>query len=327
MRATPLIAYDAQRKRVPLPPLLEAAARLAFAWLRNQYGLRDHRPLARFAARTAQFLALGSQQPVVEVEMGSLSVLVSTADRTIARSVYTSGDWDPLLVGTVFRALDELGVTYRGTTFLEVGANFGVYALPAVTDYGFARAIAYEPDPQAFDLLEQNVERNGLAERVTVHNAALSSTPGELTLRLGTFNAGDNRIVDAADAGQATVRVPARTFDAEVDAGRVDPHELGLVWLDVQGHEYEVLLGARALLESPAALVVEYCTAMMDETTRRGLDRLIAENYDVMIDLGWSALTNRLRFQPASAVAALAADGRSVETDLLLVHRLSSGLG
>lgn len=325
MRATPLIAYDAQRARVPLPPLLEAGARLAFAWLRNQYGLRDQRPLARFAARTAEFFALGRRQSVVEVEMGGLSVLVSTADRTIARSVYTSGDWDPLLVGTVFRALNELGVPYRGTTFLEVGANFGVYALPAVTEYGFARAIAYEPDPQSFGLLAQNIERNGLAERVTIHNAALSSAPGELTLRLGSFNAGDNRIVDTVDsagAGQGTVRVPARTLDDEVAAGRVVPADLGLIWLDVQGHEYEVLLGGRAVLESPAALVVEYCTSMMDEPTRLGLERLIADNFDVMVDLGWCALTGRLRFQPASAIGALAAHGRAVETDLLLLHRL-----
>jgi FkbM family methyltransferase len=306
---------------VPLPPLLEAAARVCFAWLRNQYGLRDRRPLGSFATRTAEFFALARRTPVVEARMGSLNVLVSTTDRTIARSVYTSGDWDPLLTGTVFRALDELAVPYRGTTFLEVGANFGVYSLPAVTDYGFARAIAYEPDPQAFELLERNIERNGLAGRVSAHHAALSSAAGELTLRLGSYNAGDNRIVDGDDADHDTVRVPARTLDAEVAAGRVTPAELGLVWLDVQGHEYEVLLGARSVLESRAALVVEYCTAMMAEDARRGLERLIIDNYDVMVDLGWSALTDQLRFQPASAVASLAADGRSVETDLLLLHR------
>ena len=330
MSHKPTIAPDQQRSRVPLPPLLEAGARVCFAYLRNQHGLRDKRPLGRWAARTIEFLALADEQSVVEAEMGSLSVLVSTADRTIARSVFTSGDWDPLLVGTVFRALDELGIRYRGSTFLEVGANFGVYSLPAVAEHGFGRAIAYEPDPAAFSLLEQNITRNGLAERVTAYHAALSSAPGELTLRLGSFNAGDNRIVSngngysngagPAEHGSTTVRVPARTLDDEVAAGRIVPAELGMVWLDVQGHEYEVLLGGRRVLQSPAALVVEYCTAMMDDVSRRGLERLIAEHYDVMVDLGWSALTNRLRFQPASAVTELAADGRAVETDLLLLH-------
>ncbi len=302
--------------------MIEAGARLAFAYLRNQYGLRDRRPLGRFVSRTALFLAISRDQPRVETEMSGLRVMVSTADRTIARSVYTSGDWDPLLVGTVFRALEAIGEPYRGRTFLEVGANFGVYALPAVVAYGFSRAVAYEPDPAAFGLLEENIERNALSGRVTAFNAALSAQPGELTLRLGSFNAGDNRIVDDTGAGQqqATVRVPARTFDAEVEQGRIPLADLGLVWLDVQGHEREVLLGARSLLESDVPIVLEYATGMMDDTARLSLEEMIASHFAVMVDLGWCALTDRLRFQPASAISRLAADGRAVETDLLLLH-------
>jgi FkbM family methyltransferase len=305
--------------------MLEAGARVAFGWLRNQFGLRDRRPLGVFASRTAEFLRLGGRQPVVEAPLGSLRVLVRTADRTIARSVYTSGDWDPLLVGTVFAALDAFGQPYRGTTFLEVGANFGVYCLPAVADHGFGRAVAYEPDPAAFELLRANIERTGLGDRVTAHHAALSSEPGELTLSLGGFNAGDNRIVDDPrdTAGRATVRVPARTLDDEVASGRIAPAGVGLVWLDVQGHEFEVLRGASKVLDSDAPVVLEYCTSMMDEQTRAGLAELIAERFDVMVDLGWCALTDRLRFQPADAVRALADDGQAVETDLLLLHHPS----
>ena len=307
---------------MPLPPILEAAARVAFAWLRNRFGIRKRRPLRRFAARTVRFFSLGLRQPVVETRLGSLNVLVSTADRTIARSVYTAGDWDPLLVGTVFRALDTFGADYRGKTFLEVGANFGVYCLPAVAEYGFTRAIAYEPDPGAFELLRRNIARNGLGDRVTAHHAALSSQPGELMLSLGGYNAGDNRIVVGSDPqDRRLVSVPARTLDEEAVTGHVSPSELGLVWLDVQGHEYEVLRGAGSVLDAATPIVLEYCTAMMDETTRQGLGRLIADKFDVMVDVGWCALTDRLRFQPATAVRSLAAGGRAVETDLLLLHR------
>lgn len=260
--------------------------------------------------------------------MDGLSVVVSTSDRTIARSVFTSGDWDPLLVGTVFDALEAFGRSYRGTTFVEVGANFGVYSLPAVASYGFARAVAYEPDPGSFGLLQQNIERNGLGDRVMAYNAALSAAPGELTLQLGDFNAGDNRIVQPGAASSfatgATVRVPARTFDDEVAAGRIPIDEVGLVWLDVQGHEAEVLEGAGTLLGAQVPLVVEYATQMMDRPARARLETLLAAHYEVMVDLGWCALTDRLRFQPASAIASLAADGRELETDLLLLPSLHS---
>jgi len=314
------VAYDPQRSRVRLSPAFEAGARVAYGYLRNQFGLRDRRPLLPFIARNLEFLRLAGRQPTVEADMDGLRVLVSTADRTIGRSVYTSGDWDPQLVGMVFDALRAFGWHYRDTTFLEIGANFGVYALPAVTSFGFARAVAYEPDPASFRLLAENIARNGLHGKVTAYNAALSAAPGDVTLRLGSFNAGDNRIVlPGADPGGTTVQVPARTFDDEVANGRIPLSELGLVWLDVQGHEAEVLEGALELLRAKVPLVVEYATAMADDAARARLETLLADSYEVMVDLGWAALTDSLRFQPASAVRQLAADGRAVETDLLLL--------
>lgn len=305
-----------------MPLMLEAGARLALAYGRNQYGLRDKRPVGRFISRTLSFLSAGRRYRHVVADMAGLQVLVPTSDRTIARSVYCSGDWDPLLVGTAFEALRNYGHNIDGTVLLEVGANFGVYCLPGVAEFGFGRAVAYEPDPASFALLDHNIERNGLGDRVTAYHAALSAQPGELTLSLGSGNAGDNRIVEGDDAVRGrTVRVPARTFDDEVAAGRIPLADLGLVWLDVQGHEGEVLEGARTLLNSKVPLVLEYSTGMIDASARQRLDDIIASNFDVIVDLGWCSLTNRLRYQPATAIRQLASGRRSVETDLLLLHR------
>lgn len=301
--------------------MVEAGARLGLAYARNQYGLRDNRPPARFLSRTWGFLMAGRRQSHVVVEMAGLQVVVPTSDRTIARSIYTSGDWDPLLVGTVFDALREFGQPIEGSVLLEVGANFGVYSLPAVAEFGFARAVAYEPDPASYALLEHNIERNGLGDRVTAHHAALSAQPGELTLSLGRGNAGDNRIVGVDERSRrATVQVPARTFDDEVAAGRIPLSDLGLVWLDVQGHETEVLDGAKTLLESRVPIVMEYATGMLDEAARIRLDDMIESNFDVIVDLGWCSLTHKLRYQPASVIRSLCGGRRNVETDLLLLH-------
>ena len=258
--------------------------------------------------------------------MGPLRVVLSTSDRTMARSVFAAGDWDPLLVGTVFAALDRWGHHYRGRTFVEIGANFGVYSLSAVAEYGFSSALAYEPEPDAYGLLAQNVERNGLKGRVRPVQAALSRQPGQLLLNRGRGNAGDNRIVGQLAAGAAAdeargvqVAVRATTFDDEVTAGTVDLDELGLVWLDVQGHEVDVLAGAASLLRSSVPLVMEYSTSMMSAAARAELDELVAHNFRALVDLGWCALTNRLCFQPAGAIHELAPAGRALETDLLLL--------
>jgi FkbM family methyltransferase len=294
---------------------------MCFGYLRNQHLLRDRRPLGRYLARNWEFLRLGQRLSHVEADMAGLTVRIPTADKTIARSVYASGDWDPLLVGTAFEALRGFGHDPSGTVFLEVGANFGVYCLPAVSEFGFDRAVAYEPDPASFRLLSENIARNSLGEKVAAYHAALSTEPGELTLSLGTGNAGDNRIVGGvSDTRKETVQVPARTFDDEVDAGRIPLDELGLVWLDVQGHEPEVLEGGRRLLDSEVPIVLEYSTGMLSASARSRLEELIADHFDVIVDLGWSTLTGRIRYQPASAIHELARITRTVETDLLLLH-------
>jgi len=133
-----------------------------------------------------------------------------------------------------------------------------VYCLPAVAVRGFGQAVGYEPDPQAFDLLQRNIERNGLGARVTAHNAALSAARSQLTLKLGTNNAGDNRIVAgvSADAVPGTVAVAAVSFDDEVACGHIPLDDLALAWIDVQGHELEVLNGARSLLAAGVPLVI-----------------------------------------------------------------------
>jgi FkbM family methyltransferase len=313
------VGYDRQRSRVPLHPFAEAAARIAFAWLRNQRSFRDRRPLIRYGLRTASFFGLRDETPSAEAEMAGLSVVVSTADRTIGRSVYASGDWDPLMVGVVFDALEAYGYPYRGRTFLEVGANFGVYALPAVAQYGFERAVAYEPDPVSFELLERNIERNALGSQVSAYNVALSAAPGELRLKLGGFNAGDNRIVAEGSADRDTVRVKAATFDAEVAAGHIVLDDLALAWIDVQGHELDVLKGARSLLRAGVPLVIEYATAMGDREQLAELADTLSSSYATFVDLGWCALTDTLKFQPAWALPLLGTHRWPVETDLLLL--------
>ena len=131
----------------------------AFAYARNQHGLRDKRPLPRFVARNLSFLAAGRQRRHVQAEMAGLQVLLPTSDRTIARSV-TRAATGTLSWRIAFDALERFGHEHEGTVLLEIGANFGVYSLPAVSQFGFARAVAYEPDPGSFALLEHNIERN-----------------------------------------------------------------------------------------------------------------------------------------------------------------------
>ena len=311
------------RDRLPLSASVEAILRVALALVRNDGGIRSRRGLLRYPLRAAYFLAVAPFRPRLEASVGDLRYVVPTSDRTIARSLFAGGDWEPLEVDAAYAALAAAGYDdFDGKTFLEVGANLGMTSIGAVAERGFAAAIAFEPEPGLFELLCENIRRNGLGDRIRPIPLALSNRADTLLLETRAGNAGDNRIVASDRNGETTVAIHATTLDREVEQGSVDLTTVGLVWMDVQGHEPDVLAGASALLESGIPIVLEYSTDMLRAAQRLDwLETVAMEHYAEFVDLGWSALTGRIAFQPVSELPRLSAGRRKTDTNLLLVAR------
>src|SRR4029077_8868330 len=73
-----------------------------------------------------------------------------------------------------------------GMTFIDVGANFGVYTVVASKLVGEAgRVIAFEPTAQSFDVLRKNVGLNDF-KNVLTFRAAVSDKPGTGWIYYGT---------------------------------------------------------------------------------------------------------------------------------------------
>jgi FkbM family methyltransferase len=138
--------------------------------------------------------------------------------------------------------------------FADVGANIGAFTVLAAGVAG-ANVMAFEPSPETFVMLEQNVRLNGLAGRVRLFNAALGRKAGEIqfTAGLGT----ENRVTAGEGmAGQSSssVRVKMTTLDEAL--AEAVPR---LMKVDVEGFETEVFGGAVRLLQHPqlSAMIVE----------------------------------------------------------------------
>lgn len=127
-----------------------------------------------------------------------------------------------------------------GFTFVDVGANVGVYSLFIAAQAGpNARILAIEPQPEVFDRLVYNIRQNPFGT-VKALACAVADKAGELTLFLDPRNRGESsvKIVGSGLAGQ--VRVPARALlDLLKEEGftRVDA-----IKLDVEGAE-DLILG------------------------------------------------------------------------------------
>jgi FkbM family methyltransferase len=176
-----------------------------------------------------------------------LPLQVSLSD-AIGYSILVGGVFDPCVTETFHRLIDP------GDLVVDVGANIGYLTSMAAVRAGAGGAvIAYEPHPRVFEMLAQNVSlwdpRPDLAP-VEIHQTAMSDRAGTGALAAGP-------LFDA-NMGLAVLHTEATPSTADADLHDVTVQQLdeviadrpvGLLKIDVEGHEPQVLRGARGLLE------------------------------------------------------------------------------
>ncbi len=209
--------------------------------------------------------------PYAVAEHDGLSFLAPTRGCGIGPGLL-SGRSRPefVVLGRAVQLLAELGFRIEGSTFVDVGAHIGTTTIPAVSRHGFARAIALEPDPGNARLLRVNAVLGDVADRVVVVEAAASSAPGRARFARG-FRRGepDDGVGSLELRGREddVFEVALTTVDREISRVGVSAEDVGLLWLDVQGHEVEALTGATSLVDRrvPVVLAFRSRTAVRSE--------------------------------------------------------------
>jgi FkbM family methyltransferase len=145
---------------------------------------------------------------------------------------------------------------------VDVGANFGFWALPAAR-LG-CRVIAVEPVPATRARLAANAERNGLAERVEIVAEALSDSDATLTIAVPDGESGQASAHPGDGADNDNFSVAATTLDE-----LLGDRPARFLKIDVEGHEPAVLRGAARVLSSGQIqyVLIELAGAVM---TRSG---------------------------------------------------------
>lgn len=191
----------------------------------------------------------------------------SSRDSTIGRWLFVTGAFEYDLIERALDVASSAGYLAQKNegALLDIGANIGTVCVPLVMQRKFSRAIAVEPDPANYERLTGNIELNALRPRVTTFNCAVSSRAGSATMQLAPGNAGDRRVMatcaappdDAMGEGSwKTIQVSVETIDDLVARADLDPADIRLMWVDVQGHEKHVLEGAERVLRVSRAPVV-----------------------------------------------------------------------
>jgi FkbM family methyltransferase len=240
----------------------------------------------------------GRVTPLVAVDANGSRFLLPTGDRPMGKFFAKRNRKE---FHTLARALASDADIAR-TAFLDVGAHIGTSALSAL-HAGFGRAIACEADPENARLLRANVALNGAEKRVQVVQAAITNRPGMSRVDRGKGGSHKRRVIGPKDTPKGqVVEVPATTLDALLADLDVAPSSIGLLWLDVEGHEWHVLTGALSLLDVGTPVVLEISPRLLARAgTITDLPELLAARYTHALDLGDPSA----RFLPIAELSAL----------------------
>jgi FkbM family methyltransferase len=131
----------------------------------------------------------------------------------------------------------------RGGLLVDVGANMGYFSLLWAGVRATNRAVAIEASPRNVRLLRQNVERNGLTDRVSVLALAAGDHTGMVSFDPGpdeqTGWGGISISETATSFTVPMVRLDEQLPDAEIE----------LLKIDVEGADTLVLLGCAGLFQ------------------------------------------------------------------------------
>jgi len=172
----------------------------------------------------------------------------------IGRRLYKQGAYE---AGTI-EFLRRYLTLQPGDLVLDVGANIGWFAVffDRQAPEG-AEVVAFEPDPVNFGLLTYNLQANGCRKVTAVR---LAASDARRTGRLYLYpdkNRGRHSMEPSE--GREVVEVETTTLDEFLGdrAARVR-----FLKLDIEGHEYAALAGARTVLRHLPSLLMEYSPAL-----------------------------------------------------------------
>lgn len=164
-----------------------------------------------------------------------------------------------------------------GSTVFDVGADIGFFSILSAALAGpDGHVHAFEPVPSSAAAVAANARINGFAERVSVHQLAVSDHEGTGTLLIGadrTWSHLSERGVSAGTRGQVDVALV--TLDQRIAAGELPLPDV--VKIDVEGSEIAVINGFSRTLRARGPVVI----CELHETNREVADLLAAEGYEL----------------------------------------------
>ena len=260
--------------------------------------------------RDTVMTALAARGHLVLCELGDVRFFVDPSDRVVGAWLMWHGGWQRREIDTAVEVLSAAGRLPADAVFVDIGAHIGTHTIYALRTGRFARAVAFEPEPRNAGLLARNLEANGLSHAAVVVPKAAGAAPGTGVLHLHPRNTGAHAIDEPPSVdGQARLNVPIVRVEDELQALGLALDKVGLVWVDVEGYEPQVLDGLGELIARSIPITFEFTPSRYSRETRQRLVARLAQHYTTVHSLG--------RLDATAAIHTLAS---REQTDDVLVY-------
>lgn len=210
---------------------------------------------------------------VARVQLEGFEIYVSPDDLDVGRHVQGNA-YEPD-VTALFRRLLRPGMAV-----LDLGANIGYFSMLSASLVGpSGYVLAVEPNPANARLLEAS-RRGNRFDHVSVAQVAAGSSTGLLALHVAQSNGTTSSPSDDVDSLLGAQTVAAIAIDHILPPNR----RIDLVKVDVEGAEYNALLGCRAMIARDRPQIIsEFSPDMMP-----GISGVSGEEYlEWLLSLGY----------------------------------------
>jgi len=245
---------------------------------------RMSRQLDQVRTRLSSYLGLGV---ALTYTVDGMPVLVNANDMGCPLVLLAGGRYEEDVTQVLLSFSDP------DTVFLDIGANIGFFSLQIGRRLlGKGHVYAFEPHPSLVELLEKNVLFNGLQKVVTWFPFALSDQNGTATMYYPDGHLGGGSIIQS-NAAAASKNVIVREMKRLDDVFGSD-FKCDLVKIDVEGHELNVLLGMRRIVENSPTIKILFEKLEPDTGANSPLERYFRELgfdlYGIELDASLSPL-------------------------------------
>ena len=165
----------------------------------------------------------------------------------IGHQINLKGFYERQELVAAFQYLSEQKLIYGFAA--DIGANIGNHSL-FFRQY-YPKVFSFEPNPRTYKVLSLNAE---LMDNITCFNFGLSDTARTALLNVNAGNVGGSHLsADESYRSNTQQEIKLETLDALAESFQ---GKLGLVKIDVEGHELAVLKGGTVLLTCDKPVVL-----------------------------------------------------------------------